>query len=67
MIPRLDSFLSKIYALIDTHLAESTMTRKQRNKKPWVISGIIDYSIVRITITSRKPAGDNSGRADTGI
>ena len=28
---------------------------------------VVDYSIVRITIISRKQAGDISGRADTGI
>lgn len=36
-----DSFLSKLNALVDRHVPIATLTKKQRNKKPWINSVIL--------------------------
>ena len=37
-----DAFLSTVNALVDQHVPTATLSKKQRSKKPWITSGILN-------------------------
>ena len=42
-----DAFLSNVNGLVDRHVPMATLTKKQRNKKPWITSEILKQMQIR--------------------
>ena len=42
-----DAFLSNVNGLVDRHVPMATLTKKQRNKKPWITSKILKKMQIR--------------------
>ena len=42
-----DAFLSNVNGLVDRHVPIATLTKKQRNKKPWITSEILKQMQIR--------------------
>ena len=49
----LDAFLSSVNGLVDRHVPIATLTKKQRNKKPWITSEILKQMQIRDSYLSK--------------